>query len=241
VSKKVFVHGVPDTARLWNPILSNLTDVDATCVKLPGFDAPVPEGFDATKEAYVDWLVATIEAMAEPVDLVGHDWGALLVQRVPALRPDLLRTWACGDGPVDAEYVWHDTAQLWQTPEVGEQVMDAFQPELVPELMAPEGIPVETGREMATYIDATMKECILRLYRSAVNVGAEWEPDMKNAATVPALVIWGRDDPYVDVRFAERLASRVDAELVVLDTRHWWPVQAPAEAAAALTAFWNSQ
>ena len=51
-----------------------------------------------------------------PVDLVGHDWGSLLVQRVVSLRPDLIRTWACGNGPVDTEYVWHDMAQQWQTP-----------------------------------------------------------------------------------------------------------------------------
>ena len=29
-------------------------------------------------------------------------------------------------GTVDREYVWHDLAQMWQTPEVGEQVMEAM-------------------------------------------------------------------------------------------------------------------
>jgi pimeloyl-ACP methyl ester carboxylesterase len=78
----VLVHGVPDTHRLWEPLRSHLQRSDVVAVSLPGFDAPVPPGFDATKEAYVEWLIAELERGGAPVDLVGHDWGALLVQRV---------------------------------------------------------------------------------------------------------------------------------------------------------------
>ena len=239
MTRAVFVHGVPDTHRLWRPIVEHL-DIDAVCLSLPGFDAPVPAGFDATKEAYADWIIAQLEDIAEPVDLVGHDWGSVLVQRVVSLRPDLVRTWVAGDASIDSEYVWHDIAQMWQTPEVGEQVMAGFNAETIPAALVPEGIPEAAAAEMATFVDDTMKDCILKLYRSAVDAG-EWEPELAQAATRPALVIWGRDDPYVPVRFGERLAERVGGELVVLDTRHWWPVQAPVEAAAAMTDFWARQ
>src|SRR5207302_6164253 len=120
-------------------------------------------------------------------------------------------------------------------------VMAAFTADSVPVALEPEGIPAEVGKEMASYLDDTMKDCILKLYRSAVNIGAEWEPDLTHAASRPALIIWGKDDPYVPVTFAERLAQRVGGQLVVLDTRHWWPVQAPAEAAAAMAEFWSQQ
>ena len=112
----VLVHGVPDTYRLWDKLRSHLAQRDVLAPALPGFGCPAPSGFTATKEAYVDWLATEIERIGEPVDLVGHDWGSLLVQRVVSLRPDLIRTWACGNGPVDREYVWHDLAQQWQTP-----------------------------------------------------------------------------------------------------------------------------
>lgn len=240
MTRAVFVHGVPDTHRLWGPMLE-LLDVDAVCLSLPGFDAPLPPGFDATKEAYIDWVIAEVEALGEPVDLVGHDWGALLVQRVASLRPDLVRTWASGDAAADAEYVWHDVAQMWQTPEVGEQLMEGFTPEAVVTTLVPEGIPEAAAQEMSLYMDDTMKDCILKLYRSAVTVGAEWQPDLVNAATRPALVIWGRHDPYVQLDVGERLAERVGGDLVVLETRHWWPVEAPADGAAALAAFWAKQ
>ena len=92
----VLVHGVPDTAQLWDGVRAHLSRTDIVTPGLPGFATPVPPGFTATKEAYVDWLIAQIEAIGEPVDLVGHDWGSLLVQRVVSLRPDLIRTWAAG-------------------------------------------------------------------------------------------------------------------------------------------------
>src|SRR5688572_21078575 len=100
----------------------------------------MPPVFNATKEAYVDWLIKELERVGEPVDLVGHDWGAILTQRVVSLRPDLIRTWACGDGPVDREYVWHDLARKWQTPGEGEAAMAALEGDALAELADRSGI-----------------------------------------------------------------------------------------------------
>jgi len=234
----VLVHGVPDTHRLWDRLRTHLTRRDVVAVSLPGFDAPVPAGFVPTKEAYVDWLVGAIERVGAPVDLVGHDWGSLLVQRVVSVRPDLIRTWACGDGPVDVEYVWHDLAQQWQTPGVGEAIMEAMTEQALAEGLPAAGVPPEIAVEIARHFDATMKACILGLYRSAIHVGAEWQAGVEKV-TRPALVLWSRDDPYVPPRFAERLAARVKGELLLFDgCGHWWPYERPAEAAAALERFW---
>jgi len=235
----VFVHGVPDTYRLWEPVRSHLRRSDVIAVSLPGFDAPRPPGFAADKEAYVDWLIAELERIGGAVDLVGHDWGSLLVQRAVSLRPDLIRTWACGNGPIDVDYVWHDLAQQWQTPEVGEQIMAMMDQETLAQGLPAAGIPPDVAREVASHVDATMKECILRLYRSAVNVGREWQSGVEKV-TRPALILWGQDDPYVSPVFAERLAARVRGKLVLFaGCGHWWPVQRAAEAAAELEKFWG--
>jgi pimeloyl-ACP methyl ester carboxylesterase len=234
----VLVHGVPDTWRLWDGMRAHLTRRDVIAVALPGFDAALPAGFVPTKEAYVDWLVREIERQGAPVDLVGHDWGSLLVQRVVSIRPDLVRTWACGDGPVDVEYVWHDLAQQWQTPDVGEAIMEMTTPQALAEGLPGAGVPPEAALETSRHFDATMKRCILGLYRSAIHVGAEWQPDVERV-TRPALVLWSKDDPYVAPRFAERLAARVHGELVLFEgCGHWWPYERPAEAATALERFW---
>ena len=88
---------------------------------------PVPDGFDATADEYRDWLIGVLEAIGEPVDLVGHDWGGGHVQRVATARPDLIRSW-CTDiiGAADPDYEWHDLAKVWQTPGEGEALVEAM-------------------------------------------------------------------------------------------------------------------
>jgi pimeloyl-ACP methyl ester carboxylesterase len=234
----VLVHGVPDTARLWDGVRSHLTRRDVVTPALPGFATPVPADFDATKEAYVAWLIAEIEAVGEPVDLVGHDWGSILVQRVVSTRPDLIRTWAAGAGTVDREYVWHDLAQMWQTPEVGEQIMEAMTGDALVDALA-EQLGREHAVVTAAHVDDTMKECILPLYRSAAGGFSDWH-DAVDAIDRQGLVLWGADDPYVTPNFGERLAQRTGARLEMFpDSGHWWPVTKAPEVAAALESHWS--
>lgn len=235
----VFIHGVPETAHVWDAVRAAAGRADTIALALPGFDAPLPDGFTPTKESYADWIISRLEAIGEPVDLVGHDWGSLLTQRVVSVRPDLIRTWACGGGPVDSTYVWHDTAQAWQTPEVGEQVMAMMSSEMLAAALAPE-LGEDAAASMAERVDDTMKDCILALYRSAITVGAEWQPAVDAlGSTLPAAVIWGRDDSYAPPIMGERLAARVGASLHVLDCGHFWPVCRPEEAATVLASLWS--
>jgi pimeloyl-ACP methyl ester carboxylesterase len=190
-------------------------------------------------EGYVAWLVEQVAARGEPVDLVGHDWGAILVLRAACLRPDLVRSWAAGAGPLDAEYVWHKTAQLWQTPGVGEHVMTKFTAAAVAKGLAAEGVPPDDARETASRVDDTMKGGILRLYRSAITVGAEWGADL-GRLTAPGLILWGELDPYAAPTWGERLAGRTGARFGALPgCRHWWPLERSAEVAAQLTRHWE--
>ena len=202
----IFVHGVPDTERVWRKVIARLDRSDVVTVRLPGFGGPVPPGFDATKDAYAAWLVEQIVSHAEPVDLVGHDWGAILAVRAASLRPDRVRSWAAGGAPLDPDYVWHQAAQAWQTPEVGEAVMQRLTPEALAKALAAAGVPEDDAREAAAHLDETMKQCILRLYRSAVHAGREWLPEL---ARIPrrGLVLWGEADPYAGVEFGRRLAE----------------------------------
>jgi pimeloyl-ACP methyl ester carboxylesterase len=239
----VLVHGVPDTSALWSPLRAHLHRDDVVALNLPGFGAPVPDGFDATKEAYADWVTEQLETVGEPVDLVGHDWGSILVQRVASVRPDLIRTLACGSGPLDKEYIWHPMAQLWQTPEAGEQMIDGWV--AMPEAdraaaMAAGGSAPELAAIQSAVITPEMGRCVLALYRSAVDVGAEWEDAVSTMPRRPSLVLWGRDDPYCGPEVADRLAARLDAELLLFDDcAHWWPWDRPAESAAALERLWD--
>ncbi len=122
----VFVHGVPDTHRVWNAVRLHLSREDVITLSLPGFGNALPEGFVPDKDAYAEWLIGQVAMIGQPVDLVAHDWGALLGIRALSLRPELFRSWALGAAPLDRAYQWHDAAVRWQTPQVGERVMEAL-------------------------------------------------------------------------------------------------------------------
>lgn len=239
----LLVHGNPDSAHLWDAVLAEFDDgQERVAVDLPGFAHPRPPGFAATKEHYVEWLIEQLEALKDrggPVDLVGHDWGSLLVQRIASIRPDLLRSLACGGAVVDADYPWHSLAQVWQTPGEGERYMAE---ELTDEFgiahLVENGVPPEAAERNA-WLTPGGKDVILELYRSAVHIGAEWQPELETV-TLPSMVLWGRTDPYVPLEWGERLAARIGAELVVLECGHWWPYEQPAETAAALRRLWAS-
>ena len=234
----VLVHGVPSSPAMWDPLRACLARRDVVALRLPGFGCAVPAGFDCTKEAYVGWLIGELERQGGPVDLVGHDWGALLVLRAAGLRPDLVRTWAMGNGPVDPDYVWHRAAQAWQTPGRGEEVMALMTPERVAQLLEAEGVPAALARAESAGLDDTMKGAILRLYRSAVTVGTEWIAPLPPGDR--GLVFWGDTDPYAGPELADRLAARTGARLLRLPgVGHWLPHQAPAALAPALEALWR--
>ncbi len=237
----IFVHGVTDTHYLWDGVLSHLSRGDTQAVSLPGFGVDAPDGFGSTKEEYVGWLIGELEKIGEPVDLVGHDWGALLTERVVCLRPDLIRTWAAGGGALDEAYVWHPVAKMWQAPGLGEQVMQALTPDAMAQAYIAEGVPEELAQQFAARVDDRMKAAILRLYRSAVGVWKEWSPDVDGVER-PGLVIWGKDDPFGPMDLAQRMAKRTGAKFVAFEgCSHWWPVQRPKETAEALESFWEEQ
>jgi pimeloyl-ACP methyl ester carboxylesterase len=102
------------------------------------------------------------------------------------------------------------------------------------------GMPAHHADETVSRLDATMKDSLLRLVRSGIHTGAEWEPGPANV-TSPSLVFWGRDDQYQPVEYADSLARNVRAtNVVLLDSGHWPQLQQPRELAAALTRHWES-
>jgi pimeloyl-ACP methyl ester carboxylesterase len=223
----VLVHGVPETPEIWDDLRTHLQRPDVVALQLPGFGCARPEGFGATKEEYVDWLVGELDALEQPVDLVGHDWGGGFTVRLVSTRPDLVRSWvtdAAGIG--DVEFEWHQFARIWQTPGEGE----AFWDEVLAQ--APEERPVMKAA------DRTMAGCILDLYRSAVDVGKEWSGDFR-AIPKPGMVLVPTADPFLSPEGARRAGELAGARIEELDgVGHWWMTEAPEASAAALERFW---
>jgi pimeloyl-ACP methyl ester carboxylesterase len=243
----VFVHGNPETPAVWEPLIAELGRDDVLNLQLPGFGVPAPAGFGATKEEYVGWLVAELEAIGAPVDLVGHDWGGGFVLRVACTRPDLLTTWVSDvAGLLDPRYVWHDFAQLWQTPGAGEQwVSDTIsaprQDRL--DLLQAVGVTADAAAAFADAFDEEMGRCILALYRSAAQPEmVEWGRDAEAASARPGLVLAPTEDPFTGgPDLARRVAERMGARHEPLDgLGHWWMLGDPSRGARVLEEFWAS-
>jgi pimeloyl-ACP methyl ester carboxylesterase len=173
------------------------------------------------------------------VDLVGHDWGCILTLRVAYLRPDLVRTWAGGNGPIHSSYVWHPLAKVWQDQVEGDRYMAELQAEsFTDDLVAGFAVPRDLAGEMSSRVDEPMKDAILRLYRSALTVGVEWEPGL-SAVSAACLVFWGALDPACQIEFGRKLGVSLHASAVIeMDCNHWTVLQRPAEVAKALEGHW---
>jgi pimeloyl-ACP methyl ester carboxylesterase len=236
----VLVHGVPDTHRVWRALIERLQRNDVIALSLPGFGSATPPGFDCTKEAYSGWLLEELRRIPGPIDLVGHDWGGLLTVRAVSLEPLLVRTWAAGAAPLDPEYEWHKAAKIWQTPGVGEQMMEKLTSEALASGLVAAGVPPADAAVTAQHADATMKRSILALYRSAVTVGLEWVDDLRRVQA-PGLLLWGQKDPYAAPVFGSRLAGRTRARFVEFSgCSHWWQLERAADVARELEAFWEA-
>jgi pimeloyl-ACP methyl ester carboxylesterase len=241
----VFVNGNPETAAVWDPLCAVLDRTDVVRLSPPGFGAPIPDGFACTVPGYRDWLVAELERLGEPVDLVGHDVGGSIVVSVAMIRPDLLRSWVSDTlGAFDPDYVWHDLARGWQTPGIGEKSVADLMGGTVgdrTERMVSRGIARPVAARLAAAQGPQMGRAILAYYRSAAPpVMAELGRNLPAAAARPGLAVIATDDHLVgsqDMR--RRSAARAGARVAVLDgVGHWWMVQDPVRGARALTSFW---
>ncbi|MFD8542746.1 alpha/beta fold hydrolase [Streptomyces sp. NPDC059649] len=242
----VFVHGNPETAAVWEPLLSELGQFrsDLICLSPPGFGTPLPAGFGATRTEYRDWLADELTALGEPVDLVGHDLGGSHVVNVVLSRPDLVRSWVSDVlGIYDPEYEWHELARRWRTPGIGEADVAARFGGTVEERTA---VLVERGmgRQVAARVAAGQNEAmgraVLAVYRST-------EPDvtgpgleLERAAARPGLALLATADHLVGTEEQRRRAARrAGARVQVLSgLGHWWMTEDPVSGASALRAFW---
>jgi pimeloyl-ACP methyl ester carboxylesterase len=238
----VLVHGNPDSPRVWDRLLAELPDVETLAPALPGFaSAPLPDGFECTRWEYADWIIGELERLDGPADVVGHDIGALILHGVVLRRPDLIRSWAFGSGACFDDFVWHPQGRIWQTTRLGEESRAAWNAATEQqriEVLTAGTAPREWAEHIARQWDDDTFHCGLAVYRSMTFTG-DWEL-VAERRHPPGLVIWGEGDPYQDWRFGERLAAQVGAHFELFrDCGHWWQIERPHEAAAALRDLWQ--
>ncbi len=182
--------------------------------------------------------------MAQPIDLVGHDWGGGHVLRIAMDRPGLIRSWTSDIlGVFDADYVWHDLAQTWQTPEIGEQAvaqMAGIPAKDRAQQFESLGVTAAIAQKVVAGANDDMGKAILAVYRSAAQpVMRDLGSNLSRAAAKPGLALIPTEDIYCGGEtLARRCAERAGAKVAVLQgAGHWWMCQQPKQGADAINAF----
>jgi pimeloyl-ACP methyl ester carboxylesterase len=94
----VLLHGFPDNLTVWRKMIPSLL---AAGRRVIAFDqrgcgeTDMPDGIDCyTIEQIVDDIPALLEALgiSEPVDVIGHDWGAAIAWGLAVLHPERVRS-----------------------------------------------------------------------------------------------------------------------------------------------------
>ena len=158
--------------------------------------------------------------------------------------PGLVRSWTTDVlGILDADYVWHDLAQAWQTPEIGEQAvaqMVSMPAEARAKRYESLGMTSAIAQKVAAGANEDMGRAILALYRSAAQpVMRDLGIDLPRAAAKPGLALIATEDSYCGGEtLARRSAERAGAKVAVLEgAGHWWMCQQPKQGAEAINAF----
>jgi pimeloyl-ACP methyl ester carboxylesterase len=240
----VLVHGNPETEAIWDDLVPHLRSGHVVRLSPPGFGTAIPPGFDCSTDAYRDWLANELGKMTQPIDLVGHDWGGGHVMRIAMERPELIRSWTSDIlGCFDADYVWHDMAQAWQTADVGEQAvaqMANAPAEARAQRFESVGMTTAIAQKVATGANKDLGRAVLALYRSAAQpVMRDLGAGLPRAAAKPGLALIATEDHFTGGEtLARRSAERAKAEVAVLQgAGHWWMCQQPKQGADAINAF----
>jgi pimeloyl-ACP methyl ester carboxylesterase len=248
----VFVHGNPGSGRDWESLMAAVGSF-ARCLApdMPGYgNADKPNDFDYTTDGYARHLGGVLTELAvRRAHLVLYDlggaWGLAWAAKHPASLASLSLI-NIGSLP---GYRWHRFARLYRRPILGEIMLTTItRPGLALLLRHgnPRGLPgAFIDGVVRQYRDAGTRRAVLRFYRATPDLGAVTERAALalRDANPPTLVIWGAQDPYVPVRYAEIQREFFErAEIVTLPRSGHWPfVDDPEGVAEALVPFLRAQ
>jgi haloalkane dehalogenase len=238
----LLLHGYPESSFMWEGVLPQIADAGwrALALDFAGYgDSPADP--PATWERHVESVERFRQALGiERCVPVMHDWGGLIGMRWACEHPEAVRALVISSTGFFPDGRWHGMAQALREPGTGEQLMsrlnrDAFGATLRSQCA---GLSDEALDEYwKAYADDERRRGQLEMYRSGDFSKLE-RYDLAGLG-VPALLIWGEDDPFAPLAGAHRFERELpDTELVVIGgTGHFVWEDAPAECAEALVRF----
>ena len=254
VAGAIFVHGNPGSGSDWKALLDPLSEfIFVAAPDMPGFGkADKPDDFNYSIEGYKEHLNLLIEDLGlKKIDLVIHDFGGAWGLAWAVENADRVNSITLVNIGLMRDYRWHLFAKLWRIPLVGELVM------MLPDWLVfkvglkvgnPRGLPRSYINEIIENFDKKTKRAVLRLYRDT-DVSKMNSTLVKKAVksllprNIPCLVVWGVEDPYVPVKYAEAQKEFFpEAEVILFeDSGHWPFIDNPERFEKVLTDFLRKQ
>ena len=247
----VFVHGNPGSRLDWSELAAATSRFARTvALDMPGYGhADKPADFDYTIAGYARHLAGALDQLGVArVHLVLHDFGGPWGLAWAAGHPDRMRSLTLINIGILPGFRWHYLGRIWRMPVVGEVSMATLTRPVFGLLLKhgnPRGLPkVFVDRWFGSF-DRGTRRAVLRLYRATSDLEhlSRSAEDALRGLNLPVLVVWGKRDPYVPVRYAERQREWFPrAEVKVLeDSGHWPFADNPAAVADAVIPFLRTQ
>ena len=239
----LFLHGFPDSADMWEPIIAKLpASLHTFAIDLPGFGrSTLPNHFDVSLDNLARFVDETMTALGitQPLNLVVHDFGGTFGLAWAAQYPEKVRRLVISNVAFSVDYQWHFFAKLYRTPLVGEMLMYGMNYAGFRMGLKGGGAKLSDAHIRHTYdgFSKSARQMGLKLYRATNPKDFPgWEEKLRQTIQQrPTLVIWGDRDPFVKPAYAESFGAQ---EIIHLpESGHWPPVEEPEAYTAALTRF----
>jgi len=237
----LLLHGFPQSAGEWRAQLPALADAGyrAVAPDQRGYSRGArPEGV----EAYgIDHLVADVLGLCDElgspqVDVVGHDWGAIVAWVVAARHPERVRTLTAVSVPhpeafadayasgASSQRQMSSYIDIFRAPgDAGELMLAGDDGNGLQRMFEGQGIRAEAAAEHAA----------VHAEPGALTAGLNWyratHPTMMRGipnVTMPTLLVWGSLDPAISREAVEGCAKYVDGPFrfeALESVGHWIP------------------
>jgi pimeloyl-ACP methyl ester carboxylesterase len=223
----LYVHGVPTGGWEWRDFLAR---TGGYAPDLPGFgESGKLASFDYSIEGYGRWLRAFADQRGlERFSLVVNDWGSVGLALAQAAPERVERLVVMSAVPFLPDYRWHFIARQWRRPLLGELAMGfTFKAALrrVLNQSNRDPVPSEFLDCIWKHFDHGTQRAILKLYRSAPPAVLAAAGGGLGSIRCPALVVYGRRDPFLPAELAQRYADALggEASVRVLEEAGHWP------------------
>jgi pimeloyl-ACP methyl ester carboxylesterase len=231
----LLLHGFPATRYLWSQVVPALVS--------QGYRAVVPDligyGSSAAKAGRTVDMASQARWMWELLDrleiertvIVAHDVGSAAAQLMVAASPQRVRGLMILDGVYETEWAMDaiESVRTWDS---------AAAARLAPVLTRRLGKSQHLRTMLAAYAGQGGGERLIRAARALDPTQTASIGESLRASRVRSLVLWGRDDRYLDIDTVARpLAELLGARLVILPGGHFTPSDCPEEVSGAICDF----